>query len=107
MTKKKNCFCFCCCLFVFFFPLTKKKKKKKKKRYVRYFGAALKRKGGFSEPPPPKTVMLKELIFRDFVSPGELKFSVHAHGISTEPSNLRVWKDVGTPLSAPASRKVF
>ncbi len=42
-------------------------------RYVRYFGAALKRKGGFNEPPPPKTIMLKELVLRDFVSPGELK----------------------------------
>jgi phosphatidylinositol-3,4,5-trisphosphate 3-phosphatase/dual-specificity protein phosphatase PTEN len=42
-------------------------------RYVRYFGAALKRKGGFNEQPPPKTVMLKEIVLRDFVSPGELK----------------------------------
>jgi hypothetical protein len=75
-------------------------------RYVRYFGTALRRKGGFSEPPSPKTIMLKEIILRDFVSPGELKFLVQAHGISTEPSLLRTWKDVGTTISAPASRKV-
>lgn len=51
---------------------------------MRYFGSALKRKGGFSEPPPHKTILLKELIFRDFVSPGELKFTVQAHGISVK-----------------------
>lgn len=74
-------------------------------RYVRYFGDSLKRKGGYVEPPAPKTLLLKEIIFRDFVSPGELKFVVQAHGISAEPATLRSWKDAGTHLTLPSSKK--
>lgn len=72
-------------------------------RYVRYFGESLHRKGGY-EAPPPKTLLLKEIVLRDFVSPGELRWAVHGYGLSGLNS-LRTWKDAGSPLSQPAGRK--
>jgi len=66
-------------------------------RYVRYFGEALKRKGGY-DPPAPRTLLLKEIILRDFVSPGELRWQVDTHGISGV-AFLRSWKDAGAPIA--------
>ena len=73
-------------------------------RYVHYFQRALARKGGRAQPPPTRAVLLREIVFRDFVSPGELKLSVYSHSLAGERSILRVWKDAGTALSSTLTK---
>lgn len=70
------------------------------RRYVHYFGEALKKKGGY-EPPVQRTLLLKEIVLRDFVSLGELVWSIEINGI-TGRTLLRTWRDSGTPLAAAA-----
>ena len=49
--------------------------------------------------------MLRELIFHDFVSPGELKFTISSLTLTGEQTVLRTWKDAGATLSAGSSKK--